>query len=80
MLQNMKGFMKFQDFKLQIYPYSYPFFQRYYYDSIYYPSFHYLLGLIIFLIPRKIVGINFQKFKLEITSERNETNHPNLHF
>jgi hypothetical protein len=78
MLQNLKGFMNIlKDFKLQIYPYSFPFFQMYYYDPIYSPSFYHLLGLITFLLPRKVVRKSFERFKLEITFEKKKTNEPN---
>jgi hypothetical protein len=59
-----------QDFKLQIYPYSFPSFQRYYYDPIYSLSFHCLLRFIILLLPRKVVRTSFQRFKSEVMSEK----------
>ncbi len=44
MLQNPKGLINFfKDFKFQIYPYSFSFFQGYYCHSIYFPYFHHLL-------------------------------------
>jgi hypothetical protein len=63
--------MKFlYDFKFQIYPYSFPFFQKYYYHPIYSPFFHHLLGLIIIFLPRKIVGTKFQRFKSKTMSKK----------
>jgi hypothetical protein len=42
----------------------------YYYHSIYSPSFHHLLKLIILLFPRKVVGISFPRFNSKIMSEK----------
>ncbi len=36
----------------------------------YSPSFDHLLRLIIILLPRKVVKLSFQRFKLKITSEK----------
>jgi len=49
----------------QHYPYSLPFFQKYYKHPIYYPSFHHLLGLIIILLPKKVVETNILKIWIE---------------
>jgi len=43
----------------------------YYYHSIYSPSFHHLLKLVILLFLRKVVGISFPRFNLKIMSEKN---------
>jgi hypothetical protein len=80
MLQYLRGSMNIlKDFKFQINPYLIPLFQRYYYDPIYFPFFHHILGLIILFFPRKVVRIFFQIFKLEIAFEKRETNDPNSH-
>ncbi len=47
------------------YPYLFPFFQKYHYHPIYYPSFHHLLKLIIFLLPKKVVGTSFPKIQIK---------------
>jgi hypothetical protein len=62
-----------------MYPYSFPFFQRYYYYPIYSLSFHHLLGLIIFLLLRKVIGTSFQIFKLKIISGKKERQMIQIH-
>jgi hypothetical protein len=53
-----------------MYPYSFPFFQRYYYHPIYSLFFHHLLRLLIFLLPKNIIGTSFQIFKLKSHPKR----------
>jgi hypothetical protein len=54
-----------------MYPYSFPFFQRYYYHLIYSPSFHHLLGLIIIFFLKKVVETSFQ-IRNHISKERDK--------
>jgi len=53
-----------------MYPYSFPFFQRYYYHLIYSP-FHHLLRLIIIFFLRKVVGTSFQ-IRNHVSKERDK--------
>jgi hypothetical protein len=48
----------------QHYPYSLPFFQNYKHP-IYCPSFYHLPRLIIFLLPKKVVGTSIFKIQIE---------------
>ncbi len=66
MLTNSRGFVKL--FKISIsqhYPYSLPFFQKYYNHPIYFPSFHQLLRLIIFLFPKKVVRTSILRIQIK---------------
>jgi hypothetical protein len=49
----------------QNHPYSLPFFQKCHNHSIYFPSFHHLLKLIILFLPQKVVGTSFFKIQIE---------------
>jgi hypothetical protein len=55
--------VKFQN--SQHYPYSFPFFQKYYNHPIYSASFHHLLKLIILLLPRKVVGTSILDIQIK---------------
>ncbi len=78
MLQNLRGLWIFLKISSsQNYPYSLPLFQRYYYHPIYSPFFHHLLKLIILLLPRKVVGTSFPRFKSNIMFGKESPNHPN---
>jgi len=64
--QTQKGLWNF--FKIsssQHYPYSLPFFQKYYKHPIYSPSFHHLLKLVILFLLGKVVGTSIFKIQIE---------------
>jgi hypothetical protein len=66
-LPNPRGFVNFfsKISSSQHYPYSLPFFQKYYKHPIYFPSFHHLLRLIIFFLSRTIIGIIILKTQIK---------------
>ncbi len=65
----------------QHYPYSLPFFQKYYKHPIYFPSFHHLLRLIILLLPRKVVRTNIFKTQIKnYVKKKKASNDPNSSF
>jgi hypothetical protein len=75
MLPNLRGFVKLSKISSsQPYPYSFPFFQKYYNHLIYSLSFHHLLKLIIFLLPMKVVGTSILKIQIENYVWKNSPN------
>jgi hypothetical protein len=81
MLPNLREFVKLSKISSsQHYPYSLPFFQKYYNHPIYFPSFHHLLGLIILLLTRKVIEQVLSRLKLKIMSRKRAPNDPNLPF
>ncbi len=77
MLQNQKGLWNFSKISnSQNYLYSLPFFQKYHNCPIYFFYFHHLLRLIIFLLPKKVVGTSFFKIQIESYVQKRE---PRIH-
>ncbi len=77
--QFVKFFLRFQN--PNIIPIHFHYFQKYYKDPIYSPSFHHLQRLIILLLQKKVAGTSIPKIRIEmIMSKKRTLNDPNPPF